>query len=236
MSSFAVKNILRKDIVTHHVFFNNSCDMADYLASKNPQYYYSTIPVESLVMTRQMDNNPIEILSCMKQHLIVFRPKKEIFCKEYLCDCATCLQFDFENCSNESTGNDDNAFSDEQFFDEEVDQTEQVFDFVTVPSFISLFSGSSIEPLYFVKVTGKSVATEDLSDPYGHFVSKGERYFQGLYLKLVRSRDVNVKKFVTLPTTIVVTPDEIYDTYVDFNGNLELDCDVYNMLIRKASC
>ena len=86
-----------------------------------------------------------------------------------------------------------------------------------------------------MKVTGKSVATKDLSDPYGHFVSKGDRYFQGLYLKLVRSRDVRVKKFATLPTTIVVTPDKIYDTYVDLNENLELDCNVYNMLIRKAS-
>ena len=43
MSSFGVTNILTKDIVTHHVFFNNSCDMAEYLAMKNPQYYYTTV-------------------------------------------------------------------------------------------------------------------------------------------------------------------------------------------------
>ena len=53
MSSFGVKNILRKGIVTHDVFFNNSCDMAEYLASKNPQNYYNT--------TRQKDGGPIEI-------------------------------------------------------------------------------------------------------------------------------------------------------------------------------
>ena len=35
-------------------------------------------------------------------------------------------------------------------FDGEVDQSEQIFYFVTVPSFISLFSGNSVEPLYFV--------------------------------------------------------------------------------------
>ena len=32
-----------------------------------------------------------------------------------------------------------------------------------------------------------------------------------------------------------MTPDEIYDTYVDFNDDLELDINIYNMLIRKAN-
>ena len=34
----------------------------------------------------------------------------------------------------------------------------------------------------------------DISDPYGHFVVKDERYFQGYYLKLCRSKDIKVKK------------------------------------------
>ena len=33
-----------------------------------------------------------------------------------------------------------------------------------------------------------------------------------------------------------MTPDEIYETYVDFNGYPELDINTYNMLIRKATC
>ena len=33
-----------------------------------------------------------------------------------------------------------------------------------------------------------------------------------------------------------MTPDEIYDTYIDFNADLELDINTYNMLVRKASC
>ena len=51
---------------------------------------------------------------------------------------------------------------------------EQIFDFITVPPFVSLYSGSSIEPLYFVQVTRKGVAEEEISDPYGRFVAKGE--------------------------------------------------------------
>ena len=71
-------------------------------------------------------------------------------------------------------------------------------------------------------------------DPYGHFGQKSERYFQGLHLKLVRSRNAKVKRFSTLTTKVILTPDEIYDSYVDFNEHLELDISVYNLLIQKA--
>ena len=33
-----------------------------------------------------------------------------------------------------------------------------------------------------------------------------------------------------------MTLDEIYDTYVDFNDDLELDINTCNMLIRKTIC
>ena len=49
-------------------------------------------------------------------------------------------------------------------FDGEVDQSEQIFYFVTVPSFISLLSGNSVEQLYFVKLISKGVAEMDISD------------------------------------------------------------------------
>ena len=49
-------------------------------------------------------------------------------------------------------------------FDEEADQSEQIFDFVKVPSFISLISGNSVELLYFVKLASKGVAEKDILD------------------------------------------------------------------------
>ena len=67
-------------------------------------------------------------------------------------------------------------------------------------------------------------------------MAKVERYFQGLYLKLVCSTNAMVKWYSTLLTRITLTPEEICDTYIDFNDDLELDIYVYNMLIRKASC
>ena len=56
----------------------------------------------------------------------------------------------------------------------------------------------------------------------GHFVSKGMRFFQGLYLKAICSKNSRVKPFWTIPKRILMTPDEIYDTHVDFNGDLDL--------------
>ena len=88
ISSFSVKNILRKDIVTQDVFFNNFYDMVEYLASKNPQYYYNIIPAKIVVLARQKDGSRIEIQGCMKQHFIIFKSDEKYICLEYLRDCT----------------------------------------------------------------------------------------------------------------------------------------------------
>ena len=135
------------------------------------------------MLARHNVGNPIELPGCMKQHLIIFKPKEKIFCKEYLCDFNSCLQFDFENCTNEDAVHDDNNGDDndsncEEEINEEIDQSQQFFEFISVPSFVSLCSGTIIEPPYFVQITGKGVGEDDIFDPFGHFIAKGEKYFQ----------------------------------------------------------
>ena len=61
----------------------------------------------------------------------------------------------FETCSNENAVDHGEDDTDVEEFDEEIDQTEQISDFMTVPLFTSLLSGSTIKPLYFVQITGK---------------------------------------------------------------------------------
>ena len=51
-----------------------------------------------------------------------------------------------------------------------------------------------------------------MNDHYGHLIEKGEKYFQGLYLKLERSRNAKVKGFSTNPSKIILTFDEIFDS------------------------
>ena len=106
------------------------------------------------------------------------------------------MQFDFENCTNEDAFHyDDNGDDDshcEEEIDEEIDQSQQIFEFITVPSFVSLCSGTTIEPLYFKQITAKGAAEGDIFYPYGQFIAKGKKYFQGLYAKLVRSRNPKI--------------------------------------------
>ena len=205
---------------------------------KNPQFSYTHVPAEDLASKRQNKHRTVEIPNCMKQHLIVFTPNSPVLCKDHLCPCISCLQLKFDECMNDETQpyhNVQETVETDLNDDDEVDQSEQMFHFVEAPSFVSLFSGSTAESLYFMKVLEKGIATENLSDPYNHFIGTGERYFKGCYLKIARSKNISFKQFQIFPTAIVVNPDEIYDRYVSINEGLQLDIDAYNYLIQKAS-
>ena len=105
----------------------------------------------------------------------------------YLCLCTSCLEFNFQECSGNDAPRYSQLFSlDYYSYDGDegdvVDKTEQILDFIEVPSFVSLFSGSQNEPLYFVELTEKGTAEKDLTDPYGHFIGTGEKFLKGYYL------------------------------------------------------
>ena len=94
---------------------------------------------------------------------------------------------------------------------------------VDVPSFVSLFSGSPNEPLYFQNVTEKGAASENHSDPYGHFISAGETFLKRFCLSLARSRNASKKEYQLLPTEIVFSGDKVFKTYVEFPEYLHID-------------
>ena len=56
-----------------------------------------------------------------------------------------------------------------------------------------------------------------------------------LFKKLVRSRIASKKKYQLLPTEIIFSPDEVFDTYVEFLEDLHIDTNTYNILIKKAN-
>ena len=90
-------------------------------------------------------------------------------CREYLCDCVSCLQFKLDGCFKEQVAADVDFPEDWEGFeddecDKDIDQNQQIFDFVDVPSFVSLLTGNPAEPLYFVKVTEKGIAIKDMKD------------------------------------------------------------------------
>ena len=165
MLSFGAKNVLRKDIVTHDVFFNTSEEIANYLSIKNPQFSYTTI---KSYKSGKRTPNSIELANCMKQHRIVFIPYGEIICKEYLCDCTSCLQLKFSDCfdSQVSSDHEDDSSTVNEFEsdedenneeDEDIDHNQQIFDFVEVPSYVSLVSQVTLSSLYISLRSPKKV-------------------------------------------------------------------------------
>ena len=141
MSSFGVKNILRKDIVAHDIFFNQSEEVVNYLSIKCPHFNYSHLPREAIVKSRIVQNSIKKVPDCMRQHLMVFTPNDPVFCREYLCSCNLCLQFKFTECLEKNTplysdNPCDDDFGDFVDDDDEVNRTEQIFNFVDVPSVV----------------------------------------------------------------------------------------------------
>ena len=67
---------------------------------------------------------------------MLFTPNCSVKCREYVCDCEYIL------CDDEG--------------DEDIDQNQQIFDFVDVALCMSLFTGNPAKPLCFVKVTEKN--------------------------------------------------------------------------------
>ena len=169
---------------TNNIFFNKSEEVLDYLFHKFPQFNYEHIPSEDVVKSRIMQKDSIIIQNCIRQYFMVFTLTDDIFLKEYLCSCSSCLQFNLKECTKESLPNDVSLTDDVESYDESdddddgIDRTEQIFNFVDVPSFISLFIGSPNEPLYFVKIVEKGTASEDITDRYGHFISAGEMFLK----------------------------------------------------------
>ena len=69
---------------------------------------------------------------------------------------------------------------------------------------------------------------------YGHVILSGEKYFKGHYFQIGRSRSISMKQPAVLAGDIYLSTDEIYDTYVDINTNLQLDINIYNSLPHKT--
>ena len=126
MSSFGVKNILKKDIVTNNIFFNKSKEVVHYFSRKCLQFNYEHIPSEDVVKSRIMQKDFIIIRNCMKQHLMVFTPTDDIFLKEYLCSSSSCLQFHFKECTKESLPNDVSFTDDVESYDESDDDDDGI--------------------------------------------------------------------------------------------------------------
>ena len=63
---------------------------------------------------------------------------------------------------------------------------------------------------------------------------KLKNIFSSLFLRIF-VLGLRYMRGYSVVTTSVESPDEIYDSYVEFNDQLELDTNIYNSLNQKAS-
>ena len=111
-----------------------------------------------------------------------------------------------------------------------------ILDFVEIPSSVTLISGRSIEPLYFVLVKEKGITEELLKKAsiFNHVNNIGDMFFIGNYFKLVTSRNCNMKQFQVIVREVLLPTGEINDINVDINDDLQKNVNIYNGLIHKT--
>ena len=97
-------------------------------------------------------------------------------------------------------------FLEECMVGEDDDRQSRIYDFVSTPSYVSLLSCNSSDPVYFVLVEKKGQATEKLQDRYGHVILPGELYLDVRYLHKSCSRHPSKKNstFSTILFTLAL--------------------------------
>ena len=233
MSSFGVKNILRKNSFTRDLFFNSSEAITDYLSKRNLQFCYTNILAESFTATRREERKLSVTPNCKKQYLLVFESEKLSLSKEYLFSCKSCLQFDFWNFSSTEEEISD-YLGDLDCLIMKTQKDTESNRFFSLQRLLPLWrcTGLQVEPLCFVQITEKGVAESRLSDIYFQEknISKDTHY-----LKIGRSRSISLNQLaVLLSDNIYFSSDEIYEYTQTSIQIFWLDINIYNSLLYKA--
>ena len=103
MSSFGVKNILRHDIITQDIFFNDSEGIVNYIAQKKPEFFYMHVLALEVTAKRCEEDKPFGIKNCMRQHVMVFETGKNVILKEYLWERDPYRISEFRKCENKDS-------------------------------------------------------------------------------------------------------------------------------------
>ena len=73
-----------------------------------------------------------------------------------------------------------------------------------------------------------------MSDNYGHNIMEGELYFRGNYLQLVRSKKISNKQFKIIEKDVIISPEEVFETFIDVQEDLTMAVDYYLALVGRA--
>ena len=201
MSSFGVKAILRRDIISLDKWFANSAEIVDYLSLRGDDRMKYVHIDEKYVDSVRQQRKGKPLPGYQKCHLFVYEPgTSNVLMREYLCSCEYYLNFEFSKCVSLTVSSvpvDTNEHEEECDLDDEYinnadgDQALHFFEFVEIPSYVAVISGKISEQLYIIRVTEKGKVTEKLNDHWNHVVLPGELYLKGNYLvKIVEEETI----------------------------------------------
>ena len=63
---------------------------------------------------------------------------------------------------------------------------------------------------------------------------EGELYFQGNYLQLVRSKKISSKQFNIIKKDVIMSPEEVFETFIDVPEDLTMAVVYYLALVGRA--
>ena len=72
-----------------------------------------------------------------------------------------------------------------------------------------------------------------MPDNYGHNIMEGELYFRRKY-KLVRSKKISNKQFRIIEKDVIISPEEVSETFIDVQEDLPMAVDYYLALAGRA--
>ena len=126
---------------------------------------------------------------------------------------------------------------DKYALDEDFDDgnNQNVFDFITLTSYIALITGNMLQPVYILKIFEKGKAITKMHDKSGHMILPDELYLKGNYLIKTRCKNINKIKFRIVDNTVLVTPDEIFDYFIDVKEDLTMEANIYIELSERVT-
>ena len=73
-----------------------------------------------------------------------------------------------------------------------------------------------------------------MSERYGHKILAGEFYLRGNYHKLERSRNISLKQFELINFDVLISPEEVFESFVEVNSDLNMSASMYLALRESA--
>ena len=98
MSGFGVKTPMRKAIITHEFFFNNSKYLQDWLLNQEFKGDREYLHFEMFQRKPKKEWDKLPISGCQKQHVFAYYPDGSLQYKENICSCENCLSGNLVQC------------------------------------------------------------------------------------------------------------------------------------------